>query len=265
MKFVIRDDDLNYFSTSADIERWYTDVFWEGIPVGFSTIPFVKPESDVYTADAPAGSGEQPISGNAALVAYVEGNPLIEILQHGTTHETKGRVFEYAGHIPLGEVKRGREELERAFSHSFRPIFVPPHDWIDEDGVRAVEAAGMDIIRGRGAGLRNWLWRWQYTAIFFRMLVFKLWYTLHGTVPAYPFVLDFGKHREVCSYRLEDEDVFAGLEYAKRREGVFVVVTHLHFFTEEKKKRLVTLIERARALGAECVAPSALFRRPDRQ
>jgi hypothetical protein len=48
MKFVIRDDDLNYFSKPSDIAEWYKDIFAQGIPVGFAVIPFVKPTSDVY-------------------------------------------------------------------------------------------------------------------------------------------------------------------------------------------------------------------------
>jgi spermidine synthase len=72
-------------------------------------------------------------------------------------------------------------------------------------------------------------------------------------------VLDFGKHKEACSYRLEDTDVFDGLAYAKKKKGIFVIVTHLHFYTDEKKKRLLEVIEKARENGAEFVAPSVLF------
>lgn len=259
MKFVIRDDDLNFFSKSEDIERWYADIFAQHIPVGFSTIPFVKPESDVYTAGAAFEEKEYPISGNAELVAYVRSNPLIEILQHGTTHETVGGVFEYANpNIPRDEAARGREELEKTFGTTVN-IFVPPHDWIGRSGVFAIEAAHLDIIRGRGAGLRNVVFRSQYLFIFFRMLAYKLFHSFKTKIPAYPFVLDFGKHKEVCSYRLEDTDVFEGLEYAQRKNGIFIVVTHLHFYTDEKKKRLRELIAKGREVGAEFVRPGSLF------
>ncbi len=257
MKFVIRDDDLNYFSKPADIERWYADIFSKNIPVGFSTIPFVKPVSDVYTAGAVAEEKEYPIHENEELIAYVKGNPLIEILQHGTTHETSGG-YEYAHDVPIDEAKRGRDELERAFGHPVS-IFVPPHDWIGTSGVYAVEAAGMDIIRGRGAGLRNWILRPRFILNFFRMLVFKSWHFLCGNVPAYPYVLNFGAHKEATSYRLEDPDVFDGLAYVHKKKGVFVVVTHLHFFTDEKKEQLMRLIRKGQEYGAEFVAPSKLF------
>lgn len=259
MKFVLRDDDLNYFSKPADIEKWYADIFAQHIPVGFSTIPFVKPESDVYTEESSFENKEYPIHENTELVAYVKHQSLIEVLQHGTTHETKSGIFEYAHSVSLDEARRGREELEKAFNMSVN-IFVPPHDWIGRRGVFSVEASHLDIIRGRGAGLRNVILRWQYLVIFLRMLGFKSSNLIKGNVPAYPYVLDFGKHKEACSYRLEDTDVFEGLAYANEKNGIFVVVTHLHFYTEEKKKRLLQLIEKAREYGAEFVAPSALFR-----
>jgi hypothetical protein len=258
MKLVIRDDDLNFFSTPADVERWYADVFAQQVPVGFSTIPFVKPTSDVYTNSRSHEDREYPISQNTELVSYVAKQSLMEILQHGCTHETIGGIYEYRRTNGLIEAtRRGKEELEHAFG---RPVsvFVPPHDWIGSHGILAVEASGMDVIRGRGTGLSNWILRWEYLVNFIRMLAFR--FPSYSSVPpVYPHVLNFGKHREVCSYRLEDEDVFTGLAKLPA-DGVFVVVTHLHTYTEEKKRRLVELIEAARKRGAEFVRPSELFR-----
>lgn len=259
MRFVIRDDDLNYFSTPEDISRWYADIFAEKIPVGFAAIPLVKPISDVYTADAPPEDKEYPISQNEALVSYVQGNPLIEVLQHGCTHETKDGVYEYqrSDMSLIEDTRRGKEELERAFGPV--GLFAPPHDWIGTQGVHAIERASLDVVRGRGAGLRNVIIRPAYLCIFLRMLAYKLRYVRRASVPAYPYVLDFGKHKEACSYRLEDLDLFEGLAYAHERDGIFVVVTHLHYYTPEKKERLRALIAHARTLGAEFVPPSALF------
>ncbi len=259
MKFVIRDDDLSYFSKPSDVEEWYHSIFAQGIPVGFATIPLVKSVSDVYVKDVALSDTERPISGNAELVEYVRHTPYIEVLQHGTTHETKDGVFEYARRVPLTEVQRGKEELEKAFGREVS-VFVPPHDWIGEYGIRAVEYAGLHIIRGRGAGLRNWIMRPAYVRNFFKMLWFKWLVKLpSGKTPAYPSVLDFGEHKEVCTYRLEDADVFEGLEYVRKQDGIFVVVAHVHSFTPEKKERLARLISVGREYGAEFVRPSELF------
>jgi hypothetical protein len=258
MKFVIRDDDLNFFSKPEDIERWYADLFERKIPMGFATIPFVKPISDVYTNEAPSEDKEYPISGNTELTTYIKNNPCIEILQHGTTHETKDGVFEYAGNVPLDEAKRGRNELERAFG---RPVtvFAPPHDWINTQGIRAIEEAKLNVIRGRGAGLRNWIWRRQYVSIFLTMLLYRFPKYISTTPPVYPYLLNFGLHKELCSYRLEDPDIFEGLDYAYRKNGIFVVVTHLHGMNNEKKERLLNLIKKAQVYSAEFVRPSELF------
>lgn len=256
MKFVIRDDDLNYFSKPADIERWYARVFAQDVPVGFSTIPFVRGSSDVYTNSKE--DGEFPVSENSELIEYVKANSFIEVLQHGCTHETVNEVYEYAQSRDLTvDTVRGKEELEKAFNQEIK-VFVPPHDWISASGVRAIEQANMDIIRGRGAGIRNLIFRKEYLKNFLKLVTFRF-PNFTAIPPVYPFVIDFGKHKEMCSYRLEDEDIFDGLEAAHAVGGNFVAVTHLHTYTDEKVVRLEKLINRASELGADFVKPNNIF------
>jgi hypothetical protein len=242
MKFIIRDDDLNYFSTPEDIKVWYIDIFEQDIPVSFAMIPFVKPSSDVYpfypvTKSTPKNieDKEYPIHENAGLVKYVANNSLINVLQHGCNHETKQGVFEYAQQIDLREdTVRGRKELELAFGKTVNS-FAAPHDWINTTGVHGIEAARLNIIRGRGVGFRNWMFRIQYLGIFLLMLVYRFPRYISHNPKVYPYLLDFGRHKELCSYRLEDEDVFEGLSYAHKKKGIFVVVVHVHTLTNEKK------------------------------
>ncbi len=117
----------------------------------------------------------------------------------------------------------------------------------------------MNVIRGRGAGLRNWVWRWNYALIFLRMFFYRFPRYISTMPPVYPHVLNYGMHKEACSYRLEDEDVFEGLESAHERDGFFIVVLHVHSLTQEKKDRLTKLITRAQELNAEFVPPGELF------
>ena len=259
MKFIIRDDDLNYFSKPSDIERWYSDIFSKNIPVGFAAIPFVRKDSDVYVGAGSSGQ-EYPISGNLELVNYVKQNKNIEILQHGCFHENTNGVFEYAKSGGLFEpTQKGKAELEKAFGSSVG-IFVPPHDWISAHGILAIEDSQMDIIRGRGAGLRNFIWRKEYLKNFFKMLFFRFPNYISVKARVYSCVFGFGGHREMCSYRLEDPDIFAGLDYVNKRDGVFVVVCHLHYFDEKKKNRLNDLIAKARAFGAQFSLPGEIFK-----
>jgi hypothetical protein len=262
MKFIIRDDDLNYFSKPADITHWYSDIFAQNIPVGFAAIPFVTPTSDVYTNDLHISTDsavEYPIGKNAELVSYVKNNPLIEIIQHGCTHQTNNRIFEYQQKKDLyADTLRGKKELEHAFERSVH-VFSPPHDWIGVHGIYAIEQCGLHLLRGRGTGLRNIIVRMNYIRIFFVMFWFKFCHAFKKNIPVYPFVLDFGLHKEMCSYRLEDEDLFYGLEYTHKNKGDFVVVTHLHFYTKEKKDRLLALIKKAREYNVEFSYPYTLF------
>jgi hypothetical protein len=72
-------------------------------------------------------------------------------------------------------------------------------------------------------------------------------------------VLDYGLHKEICSYRLEDGDIFTALKYTHRKKGIFVVTCHLHNMDEQKKTRLTHLITAAQRLGAEYIHPSAMY------
>lgn len=260
MKFVIRDDDLNYFSTSADVKQWYENIFAQNIPVGFSTIPFVTTASDVHPRDREETFTEYPISENRELVEYVRSNDLIEILQHGCTHLTVQGVFEYTKKSGLIEdTFRGKQELEEAFGKRMT-IFVPPHDAISNHGILAVESASMDIIRGTGS--KNFLLRTQYFTNILIMIAHRLKYLQKRNMPAYPSIVDFGDHREAYSNRLRDEnleEMLQKLEYSFKKGNNFVITTHLHHFTHRRKQNLEKLIEVAKKMGADFVKPSDLF------
>lgn len=260
MKFIIRDDDLNYFNQPADVERWYKDVFAKGIPVGFSTIPFVKSISDVYPHNLPPEDREYPISENRKLTTYVKSNPLVEIMQHGCTHETKNGVFEYRKKVGLfKDTKRGKEELERAFDKTVN-VFVPPHDAIYNHGIHAVEQAGMNIIRG--IGFKNFIPRSEYVLAFIKMVLHRVLRLRKSALPAYPYVIDLGGHKEAYAFRLADDNLDLlkkGLLYVSKKKGNFIITNHLHNCTEKRKQNLLELIRMGKELGAEFVYPHQLF------
>jgi hypothetical protein len=261
IKFVIRDDDLNYFSTPADIERWYGEIFAKNIPVGFSTIPFVKPISDVYTAAANSGDKEYPISRNENLVRYIREQKLIEILQHGCTHETRNGVFEYQKKQGLiEETLRGKKELEDALDVPIN-VFVAPHDQFSNHAIKAIENAKLNVIRSKGS--KNFFWNKRYIGSFLKMLFYRVryLYTRGKKMPAYPRVIDLGKHKEAFSYRIElgKELLLQGLKFAQMHGDHFIIVTHLHMLTEEQKKLLGEVIEHAHTMNVVFARPSDLF------
>jgi len=260
MKFIIRDDDTNYFSKVEDIQRWYGQIFQRGIPVGFSVVPFVKKESDVRTSRDSVEGREYPIHKNDALIRYISGNPLIEVMQHGCTHETKNGIFEYRRTEGLvEETHRGKDELEGAFKTPIR-VFVPPHDALYNHGVLAVESASMDIIRGTGS--RNFMLRPAYARAWITMVMHRVHFPKKVSMPAYPYVVDFGKHKEAYAVRLNDDNLeflLQALRYVARKRGNFIVTNHIFTNNDGRMRNLSVLIEEARKLGFSFTKPSELF------
>ena len=264
MKFIIRDDDLNYFSKPEHIEEWYGDIFAQHIPVGFATVPFVLPLKKILSFGYKnVELKEYPISENKELIQYAKSNSLIEILLHGYTHEVESRKYEYGAGAKLqeliGKTIRGKLELEKVFGCLVK-VFVPPHDQIVNVGIKAIENSGLNIIRGKGS--KNFLMRKEYFLIFPQMVLRRLRYLRTSCLPAYPYVLNFGKHEEAFSYRLNDDnlqELISGLKYASKNKGNFIITAHINSYNKKKKENLTRLIELARELKAEFVYPRDLF------
>jgi hypothetical protein len=264
MRFVIRDDDLNYFVKPEYIDQWYGDIFEQKIPVGFATIPFVLPlEKSLYFEHQNVELREYPIYENTELVEYLKNNQFIEILQHGYNHEVKNRKYEYGnGAKPeelIEKTLKGKETLKKTFEREIK-IFVPPHDRISNQGILAVETAGMNIIRGIGS--KNFLFRSQYFKAIGKMAFHRLKFPNKQKTPAYPFVIDFGKHKEAYSNRLNEdnlEDLIRRLKFCYEVNGNFIVTLHLYAFNQKIKDNLMFLIKMAKELKAEFVYPSNLF------
>jgi hypothetical protein len=262
MNFIIRDDDLNYFSTPEDIEWWYEDIFNMGIPVNFAAIPFVKPVSDVYTGEKKGGEEEYPISENKRLVEYVKNHDLIYIMQHGCTHETKDGVFEYASNdyeSLLKKTKRGKRELEQAFEQDIE-VFVPPHDSISNNGIKVLEKKNLNLIRGRGC--KNILFRRDFIKNFFIMTSHVLKNLNKKFTPAFPKNRKFKKHSQAYSYRLENDnlnELKKGLKYAHKKNGTFIITNHIHNKNKKRKENIIKLTKIAKKHNANFVTTSEIF------
>ena len=262
-KFVIRDDDLNFFSSPDDINRWYADIFAAGIPVGFAAIPFVRPQSDVYTgsADPAEDSREHAFSANRSLVEYVRSQPLIELMQHGCTHVTESGMFEYQKSSGLfDDTLRGKKELENAWG---RPVavFIAPHDQFSNHALESVEKNNLNINRSKGT--RNFRLDPRSLGTWVTMVSHRLRYlfTSPEKRPAYPMIRYAGSHQEAYSYRIELglNRLLEGLSYAQTHGNHFVVTLHIHDMDDEKKRTLIQLIDAAKNAGAAFIYPRELF------
>src|SRR5690606_22028884 len=98
---------------------------------------------------------------------------------------------------------------------------------------------------------------------FFKMVFHRLrfFFLSRLSMPAYPHVLNLKGHTEAFSIRIESnrKDLFRALRYVKKMNGAFILVNHIHDFTEEKKQLMLELITEAQNLEANFVTASDLF------
>lgn len=262
MKFVIRDDDLNYFSNESIIENYYRDVFELNIPVGFSVIPFISYVEGLTPPEETLEKCNYSIGENKNLVSYINNNSLIDIMQHGYSHK-EGNSFEYCQNKNLYQItEKGKKELERVFLREIN-VFVPPHDRISNHGIKVIEKLGMNIIRGKGT--KNFILRKEYISTYSTMFRHRLRHIFlsREKMPPYPYILDLGLHKEAFSFRLNEDNMEyleKALLYIHNKNGNFIITNHLHNFNEIKKNNLLNLIKLAKKLNAEFVKPSQLFK-----
>src|SRR5580698_5261688 len=118
---ILRDDDACAFTPPARLERLYRPFLERGMPVNLAVIPEVR--TDVRTPDGrlegflTAGSGPPgplaPIAESRELVAYLQGEPGYQVVQHGCHHD----YFEFGGaeRAALAQrLDRGAEALRAA-------------------------------------------------------------------------------------------------------------------------------------------------------
>jgi len=239
MKFVIRDDDTNFFTAPKRLELIYANI-WEEIPISFSVIPFVSSEAN--SGDIPNSvRGENklfPIGRNEELVSAMKlwiREKRIEIMQHGYAHTFK----EYAKNNYEVFVKtiEAKRYLEKVFGTQIS-VFVPPNNSFSLSGSKAVIKAGMNILMA----FSHFPWERpldRYNFInFIKMLNFYLRY---GKKYRYPKPLRFKNHWEFGCYILGPsttlEELKDGFLFSLRNKGDFCLATHYYAFFEYPRMR----------------------------
>ena len=70
MKFALRDDDVNFFTRPAQLERAY-GAYWDRLPVSLAMVPFhASTRSKAIPPERWEGDDEFPLEDNAALVEF---------------------------------------------------------------------------------------------------------------------------------------------------------------------------------------------------
>jgi len=228
MKFAIRDDDVNFFTKPEDLEKVYNDI-WNICPVSFAVIPFVKGMVSPMIPEKYWNEKKYfPIGENFGLVAYLKEKikeKKISIMLHGYSHENNPDGYEFeTGDNLYNKIKDGKEYLEKVFGVEVK-TFVPPHNTISKEGVKAINKLGMNLAVVPSFYFDKRPWNYKTFKVFLKRRIFKIKYKDEP-----PFVFDFGNHKEIRCIPLTPIVNFKFLkekfDIAYKFNGVFCLATH---------------------------------------
>ena len=257
MKFALRDDDACYFTSPADLERVYRDV-WQRVPVCLATVPFAIgyrragiPEREWHTGC------RWPLEQNPELVTFLRSGAAagrLTLALHGYTHEDFPDGFEFqAAPDPVRRMTEGRAYLEQLLGVPIR-VFVPPHNALSKPGLAALGRAGLDVL-GSFLSFRPVHRPWDRTTL-------SNWWRIHAFRRAtgrtrqdpliYPHPLRYRRHAEFGCHGLVPhttyEGLVAGIEEARRFGGHFCLATHHWEIDARLKQILLRVLDYAAAL-----------------
>jgi predicted deacetylase len=269
LKIALRDDDTCYFTSPAEIERVYGDV-WQRIPVCLATVPFAVGYPRHGIPETEWHSGRRfPLEENHELVAWLRQQipaRRVTIALHGYTHEDYPDGFEFQAAPDLDRrVIEGRAYLERLLGTPIR-VFVPPHNALSRRGLQAVGRAGLNVL-GSFLSFRpsNRPWdgctfsNWRRIQRFRRATGRD-----RSDALVYPHPLRYQDHAEFGCHGLIPTTTFeqlaAALDEARRFGGDFCLATHYWEVDTALKSILVRFLDYAEKIpGVRFVAVDELF------
>ena len=255
MKVALRDDDTSFFTEPGRLEAVYHDV-WDRIPIGLAVdstrgrASSTRPIPEKYWDAGRAF----PLDENAPLVeslrALVKGGR-VSIAQHGYTHEDypDGHEFQAAPDLE-SRLARGQAYLERVLDTRIR-VFVPPHNALSKRGLKAIDAAGLNLL-GSFLSFRPSMrpWDLRTPANWWRIKAYR---DKTGRAKTdrlvYPHVLRYRNHAEFGCHSLIPnttfEDLRRGFDEARAAGGDFCLATH-YWEVDATLKRVLRAVPRSR-------------------
>jgi hypothetical protein len=252
MRFAIRDDDTNYFTTPEQLTRCYQDI-WQVVPPTLFLISKVKGNwsqwvhtiyQEKHQTDWKAWEADNtiyPIEENNALINFLRENlqkGFLDIGFHAIHHRNedatlpternnnyvRGAEF-FTNRDRTQDIIKEVEWLNQLLNYKIT-VFSPPQNLLSLEGYHAVIQAGLNICGGGIAfykkgknlqGLKN----------LYKQLLFKI---LHPK-DNYPYVLAYRKHTEIpYHYPLQPttqlEHLINGFENVRKYNGDFILSTH---------------------------------------
>jgi hypothetical protein len=257
MHFCIRDDDTNFFTSPDDLDQAYGAISQWG-PVSLAVVPFHKAGTSKAIPEKYRGRWTvHPLHENRQLVDYLRSGihkGQFEIMLHGYYHDEADGGAEFGGSHNFGErVAAGRKYLEDLLGTSVC-VFVPPHNAINRQGLRAVSLAGLHL--GCAAGVSGG-WSLFSHRTWLLWLHLRRWRRNGGL--GIPWVLNLGDHREIGGNAITPQSRFQqnrdAFELALELGGVFCGACHywemsapsLHHGDPSVGEHLRYLVDRVRS------------------
>lgn len=257
MNFCIRDDDTSFFTSPDELEAAYGAVSGQG-PISLAIVPFCRAGTSKGVPERFRGQWSiHPLHHNTALVSYLRAGIAtgrFEAMLHGYYHDEPDRREEFADRDDLFQrIWDGRRYLEDTLCTPIK-VFVPPHDAIGREGLRAIVRAGLHLAGT--AGIRG---GWPLSS----PTTWRLWLRLRrwrrrGRV-GMPWVLDLGDHREIPGNAVTPSSNVqrneAAFSNALTMHGVFCLATHYwEFATPSRDPGAPSVGEQVRRLIAQATS-----------
>ena len=231
VKLVIRDDDINFFTTVEDLEFVYRG--FNGFPISYAVIPRVLDISTKgYCPETRGNSVPRDISENKELVTWIRKNVNsgnCDVLLHGINHSYKfdnkgGKIAEMQWRDKEPNlsclIQQEKDRLSALFDYSIK-CFVAPSNKITRYCLNAVERAGLNfsgiipaqfIVRLTCRNICNYVKRW--------------WVRVLYKLP-YPGVMVYDSHKEFNACTLQSYDYLVRMyNYCEKHECPMAINVH---------------------------------------
>lgn len=235
MRFVLRDDDTCAFTTPDELLACYRS-FMESVPISLSVTPFRVPGAYAFVPQPFYGSTEPVALGtNNELVSFLResvAKGLMDISIHGYHHAVYGGIPEYVAAANLiAKTQEAKGYLSQLLGKEVR-TFVPPHNSIGKEGLRAVIQAGLNLVNIPSL----WSWKVRDPGVENLLNMPRLYWHRKIRHRAYPHVLEFRDHKEVAYHTVgpgsNSKQLFDEFDYCYDNGGVYVLATHYHAFDQ---------------------------------
>ncbi|MBI4981954.1 MAG: DUF2194 domain-containing protein [Candidatus Omnitrophica bacterium] len=245
MDILLRDDDINYFTTPEELQDawgWYFNQ--KGAKLNFAIIPFVSPVEFCKT-----GTNEETIGKNSRLVDYLKERikeNKVEIILHGYSHASSGKRFEFESNNSqeLSEkIKKGKAYLEELFGIKINS-FVPPHNAISAAGLKEVSRNNLNLLAAVPLNPLKVGFSFKKQSAYLKRLIFSITHKkiLKGKF-IYPNLQILHNIQQLDCFNFLPElftpqELFNFIKCVKEAKGIFCLSVHYWQLNESARSKL---------------------------